>query len=101
MRIHLHRLLTSPKVRVQSVESDVTHLTIEGLACDTVCAARTRGALERIDGVREVTVEFETGSATGVGAAQDPRMYERAVQAVVVGMPLRRALERARRRFLP
>ncbi len=97
MRLRLHRLFTAPAARVESVDGDRTRLRIDGLVCDSLCAARTERALSAIDGVRSVAVDFERGMATIVGAAAGPAAYERALQGVVVGRALRRALDSLRR----
>jgi len=99
MRILWHRLLTAPTTRVESVVGHVTLLRIDGLVCDTVCAARTRHALERLDGVRSVSVDYDAGLARIEGRPQDPAVYEQAVTAVVAGMGSRRLLERVARPF--
>ena len=97
MRIKWHRLLTNPKTHVDSQEGDVTRLRIDGLVCSSVCAVRSKQALRRLDGVRRVTVDFETGMAVIEGRPRDAAAYERAVTGVVAGKPLRRALERVSR----
>ena len=93
----MHRLLTNPRTRVVSRDGDVTRLQVEGLVCDRVCAVRTASALRRVDGVRDVRVDFESGVATvtGVPAADDA--YERAVTSAVAGRPVRRLIERVAR----
>lgn len=93
MRFAWKRLLTNPRTRVESSDDGVTRLRIEGLVCDAVCAARTHDALARIDGVRHVDVDFESGVATVEGRRRPPEVYERAVSSAVAGRPLRRLLE--------
>jgi copper chaperone CopZ len=93
-RFKWHRLLVNPTTRMLSVEGETTRLQIDGLVCSSVCAVRTTQALRRIDGVRRVAVDFDTGVATIEGAPQDPAVYERAVTGVVAGKPVRRAIER-------
>jgi hypothetical protein len=97
MRIKWHRLLANPTTHVESQEGEVTRLRIDGLVCSSVCAVRTKQALRRLDGVRRVTVDFETGVAVIEGRPHDAAAYERAVTGVVAGKPLRRALERVSR----
>jgi hypothetical protein len=94
MRILWPRLLVNPTTRVLSRDGGVTRVRVDGLVCDAVCAARTRDALERIDGVRHVTVDLDSGVATVLGAPVGDEAYERAVASVVVGRPLRRLIER-------
>ena len=97
MRIKWHRLLTNPTTHVESQEGEVTRLRIDGLVCSSVCAVRSRQALLRIDGVRHVDVDFETGVAVMEGRPHGAAAYEGAVTGVVAGKPLRRALERVSR----
>jgi copper chaperone CopZ len=97
MELRLDRLFAYPRTRVLSREGDVTRVKIEGLVCSSVCAVRSRRALARIDGVRRVDVDFESGIATIEGAPSDAAVYQRAIDGVVAGKPLRSALDRARR----
>jgi copper chaperone CopZ len=92
-RFKWHRLLTNPTTRIVAREDEVTTLQVEGLVCSSVCAVRTRQALEDLDGVRRVRVDFETGIATIEGAPHEAAEYERAVAGVIVGKPLRRLIE--------
>ena len=93
-RFKWHRLLVNPTTRVLSVDGETTRLQVDGLVCSSVCAVRTKQALRAIDGVRRVTVDFDSAVVTMVGAPQDPAVYERAVTRVVAGKPFRRAIER-------
>jgi hypothetical protein len=86
-------LLVNPTTRVESREGDVTVLRVDGLVCDTVCAVRTREALEALPGVRAVTVDYDTGTARIEGAEHEADAYERAVTGAVAGRPVRRAIE--------
>ncbi len=99
MKIFWRRLLTAPTTRIESIEGESVQLRIDGLACSSVCAARTKQALLGIDGVRRVSVDFERGTARIEGTPASPDAYERALVAVVAGMPMRRWLERASRRL--
>ncbi len=99
MRIIWRRLLTNPTTHVESVDGDVTRLKVDGLVCDQVCAVRTRDALRKIDGVRDVSVDLDSGVATIVGRRAPAAEYERAVMGAVVGKPVRRLIERVARRF--
>ena len=94
MRLHLHRLLTNPRTRVLSRDGEVTRLQVAGLVCDRVCAARTASALRKIDGVRDVRVDFDSGVAMVRGTPAPDEAYERAVASVVAGRPVREAIER-------
>lgn len=94
MRILWHRLLVNPATRVLSREGDVTRVKVEGLVCDTICAVRTKQALERIDGVREASVDLDSGVATVYGAPASDDAYERAVTSAVAARGARRAIER-------
>jgi copper chaperone CopZ len=97
VRVLLHRLFHNPSVRVVGREGDRTHLEVEGLFCDDVCAARTRRSFERIEGVRAVSIDFESGTAVVEGDVADPGAYEGALASVVTLKPLRRGLDRLRR----
>lgn len=96
-RFHWRRLLTNPTTHIESVEGDVTRLRVDGLVCSSVCAVRTKQALRRLDGVRRVSVDFDSGIATIEGVPHDAATYERAVTAAVAGKPVRRAIERIAR----
>lgn len=93
MRIRWRRLLTNPTTAIESRESDVTRLRIDGLVCDTVCAVRTKQALSAMPGVRRVSIDYDAGIATIEGDPHDAASYQRAVSGAVAGKPLRRALE--------
>jgi len=97
VKIIWRRLLTNPTTHVESVDGDVVRLRVDGLVCSSVCAARTKQALRRIDGVRAVRVDFERGMATIEGGPADAAAYERAVTGAVAGKPLRRLIERTAR----
>ena len=92
MRLHLHRLFTSPNVRIESADKDRTLVHIDGLVCDDVCAVRSERALSQLDGVRSVSVDFETGVATIEGSPHAEADYQRALDSVVAAKPLRRWL---------
>ncbi|HZP58238.1 MAG TPA: heavy-metal-associated domain-containing protein [Dehalococcoidia bacterium] len=94
MRIKLSRLFRFPSASVIGREGDVTRVRVEGLVCDRVCAMRAQRALASLDGVREVHVDFARGEARVRGAPHEAGAYEAAVRRVVLGKPLRRALER-------
>jgi copper chaperone CopZ len=93
MRLTLHRLLTNPTTHVEAVDGETVRLRVEGLVCDSVCAVRTKEAIEAMDGVRRADVDFETGIVTIEGKAAAPEAYERAVRGAVAGKPLRRAVD--------
>ena len=92
MRLHLHRLFTSPTVRVESRDVDRTTVHIDGLVCDDVCATRSQRALSQLDGVGHVAVDFDTGTATIDGAPHEEADYQRALDSVVAMKPARRWL---------
>jgi len=94
VRILWHRLLANPATRVLSREGDVARVKVEGLVCDRICAVRTKQALERIDGVREASVDLDSGVATVLGAPASDDAYERAVTSAVAARGARRAIER-------
>jgi copper chaperone CopZ len=100
-RFKWHRLLTNPKTHVQAQEGEVTQLKVEGLVCSSVCAVRTKEALEALEGVHRVRVDFDTGLATIEGSPHAAADYERAVTGAVAGKPLRRFIEHLDRRLRP
>jgi hypothetical protein len=93
-RFKWRRLLTNPTTHVDAQEGNVTRLRIDGLVCSSVCAVRAREALEGLEGVRTVQVDFEAGVARIEGKPHAAAAYERALNAAVAGKPLRRLLER-------
>ena len=93
MRIKLRRLLTAPRTRIESVDGETTRLRVDGLVCDSVCAVRTRRAIEAIDGVRGASVDFDTGIVTVEGTPAGADAYEHALRGAVGGMRLRRLIE--------
>lgn len=92
MKLRLDRAFAVPAARVLSSEDGVTRVQIEGLICDDVCAARSKQALERIDGVEHVELDFRTGVVTIEGRAAPEAAYQRAIDSVAAAKPLRRAL---------
>jgi copper chaperone CopZ len=100
-RFKWHRLLTNPKTYVQAQQGDVTQPKVEGLVCSSVCAVRTKEALEALEGVRSVHVDFDTGVATIEGSPHAAAEYEHAVTGAVAGKPLRRFIEHIDRRLRP
>ncbi len=103
LRLHPRRLLSAPRVEVTSVAAGAAQVTVHGLVCG-VCALRTRAALESVAGVREACVDLDAGTATlalASGATLDAssvramqRDMQRALDRVVVAMPVRRAIQR-------
>jgi hypothetical protein len=98
MRIHLHRLFDTPTARVESTDGDLTRVKIDGLVCDQVCASRARQAFSKLAGVRSVAVDFEAGVATVEGIPRAESDYQRALDSVVAGKPVRRFLAAMARR---
>ena len=96
MKLRLDRAFAVPAARVLSSEDGVTRVQIEGLICDDVCASRSKHALERIDGVKHVDVDFRSGVATIEGRPAPEAAYQRAIDSVAAAKPLRRALARVR-----
>jgi len=92
-RIKWQRLLVNPTTHVESQEGNVTRLRVDGLVCSSICAVRTKRALESLGGVGHVAVDFDRGVATVVGDPHEPAEYEAAVTGVVAGRPLRRIIE--------
>ena len=100
MRLRLNRLLDYPTVHVESADNERTSVHIDGLVCDQVCAVRTKQAFSKLPGVRSVAVDFETGVATVAGRPHTESEYQRALDRVVAGKPLRRFLAAVARRRL-
>jgi len=97
MKLHPSNLFVYPRVSLIERRDGLTRLRLDGLVCDAVCAARARSALAALPGVRDARVDFEAGVAEISGAAPDVVACQRAIDGVVVGKPLRRAADRARR----
>jgi hypothetical protein len=97
VKLRLDRLFSYPRTRVLSREGDVTRVQIEGLVCSSVCAVRSRQTLARLPGVRRIDIDFASGIATIVGTTTEPAAYQRAIDSVIAGKPIRRALDRLRR----
>ncbi|MBI5288196.1 MAG: cation transporter [Chloroflexi bacterium] len=94
VRFKWGRLLVNPTTRVEAQDRELTTLRVDGLFCSDVCAVRTRQALERLDGVERVSVDFEAGVATIVGQPHEAATYERALTGAVAGRGVRRLIER-------
>ena len=92
-RIKWRRLLVNPKTQVLEQDAATTRLQVDGLVCSSVCAVRTKEALERLDGVERARVDFDTGVVTIEGRPHDAAAYERAVTGAVAGKPLRRLID--------
>ena len=76
--------------------SATADLRVDGLVCG-VCAARTAAALRSVAGVQDACVDLDAGRATlmlAPGARVDVAAMQRAVERVVIGLPLRRRIER-------
>ena len=75
---------------------------MHGLVCG-VCAARTHAALRAIPGVLEIRVDLDAGCATlalAPGAELDASAMQRSLERVVIGMPVRRVLQRWNERLV-
>jgi copper chaperone CopZ len=97
MRVLPRRLFVCPQVKVgasQGPEDNArTTLRVEGLLC-SLCAARTRVALESLPGVWAAQVDLDAGRATiehNRALAGTPALVK-AVESAVVLRPLRRLL---------
>ena len=76
--------------------SATADLRVDGLVCG-VCAARTAAALRSVAGVQDAGLDLDAGRATlmlAPGARVDVAAMQRAVERVVIGLPLRRRIER-------
>lgn len=103
-RIHPRRLASAPAIAGPDVlAGDRVEVELPGLLCN-VCASRAHSALSRIEGIEEVRIDLDTATATmrlSPGAAVSRACLQWALERVVVGMPVRRALERLARRLRP
>jgi len=100
LRVHFRRLLAAPRVEVVSAGPGAAQVVVHGLVCD-VCAARTRAALTSVPGVEDACVDLDAACASvtlapgaTVDAAAMQRSMQGALERVVVGMTLRRGIER-------
>ncbi|GMU41407.1 MAG: hypothetical protein AMXMBFR23_22730 [Chloroflexota bacterium] len=93
------RLRHAPRVRLAgsaAVTDGALEVRVDGLVCG-VCAARTASALRSVPGVEAATVDLAAGRASvrlREGAAPDEAAMQAAVERVVIGMGVRRWLER-------
>lgn len=93
------RLRSAPRVRLAHATpaaSGVLDVRVDGLVCG-VCAARTASALRSVPGVEAATVDLATGRASvrlREGATADEAAMQAAVERAVIGMGVRRWLER-------
>lgn len=95
-RLHLRRLLVAPRVAVAASTPAGAEVRVDGLVCG-VCALRTAAALRSVRGVQDACVDLDAGRATlslAPGAVVDPVAMQRALERVVIAMPLRRRIER-------
>ncbi|MYE31388.1 MAG: cation transporter [Chloroflexi bacterium] len=95
LQIHPSRLRTAPGLRTIERGEGYTTFAVDGLVCG-MCAARTRSALSDIESVRDVEVDLERGVAVVRHEGDPPRVaaMQRAVDRVVIALPLRRLLDR-------
>ncbi|MCK9495092.1 MAG: heavy-metal-associated domain-containing protein [Dehalococcoidia bacterium] len=106
VRVHLGRLADAPRIEAAGARGDspdVRVLRLRGVVC-AVCASRTEAALRSVSGVEVASVDLEGLQATvrfSPGARVDVAALQQAVEGVVLGMGLRRWLERAVSRVRP
>ncbi|MDE2695998.1 MAG: heavy metal-associated domain-containing protein [Chloroflexota bacterium] len=95
LQIRPSRLRTAPRLRTVERGEGHTTFAVDGLVCG-MCAARTRSALSDVEGVRGVDVDLERGVAVVRHDDDPPRMatMQRAVDGVVIALPVRRLLDR-------
>ena len=97
--LRLSRLRTAPRVHLEGAApgaSGVVEVRVDGLVCG-VCAARTASALRSVPGVEAATVDLAAGRASvrlRDGATADEGTMQAAVEGVVLGMGMRRWVER-------
>ncbi|MCY4455710.1 MAG: heavy-metal-associated domain-containing protein [Chloroflexi bacterium] len=98
-RLHPSRLWTAPASRVIERREGRSVIAIDGLVC-SVCSSRAQRSLADAEGVRSVEVDLERGVAAvehGPEAPSDEELRA-ALERSVIGMPVRRWLERLARR---
>lgn len=93
--IHPSRLGTAPGLRTIERGDGYTRFAVDGLVCG-MCAGRTRSALADIEGVHDVEVDLARGVAVVHHEGDLPRMsaMQRALDRVVIALPVRRLLDR-------
>lgn len=91
------RLLRAPDSSVTSLGDQQATLQIEGLFCG-VCANRVAASLSGLGGIESASCDLESATATVTlsGAVEEAELRQ-AVFDAALGMPLRRAAERAAR----
>jgi copper chaperone CopZ len=101
-RVRPRRILTEPRAAILEVRETGTQtsalLQIDGLVC-SACAANVGRRLRALEGVRDASVNLESGRAsiTYEAAAVGPDDLLSAIDGAVVLPSLRRLLARARR----
>ncbi len=65
---------------IQEPEGETTVLNVSGMMCEH-CVKRVQGALEKVDGVQNVDVNLEAGTATVVGNAEQGALEQAVVDA--------------------
>ncbi len=95
LQIHPSRLRTAPGLRTIERGEGYTTFAVDGLVCG-MCAARTHSALAGVEGVHGVEVDLGRGVAVVRHDGDLPRMatMQRAVDRVVIALPVRRLLDR-------
>ncbi|MXZ46297.1 MAG: heavy-metal-associated domain-containing protein [Chloroflexi bacterium] len=95
LHVHPSRLRTAPALRAIESDDGSTTFAVDGLVCG-MCAARTRSALSGTEGVRGVEVDLERGVAVVRHEGDPPRLatMQRAVDRMVIALPVRRLLDR-------
>ena len=96
LRLHPRRLVIVPSVAaLERTAAGSSRVRVDGMVC-AACAARTRAAFARVNGVSEVRVDLDAGIAELRFEADTPARValQRALDAVVVAKPARRLLAR-------
>ena len=95
LHVHPSRLRTAPALCAIEHGDGRTTFAVDGLVCG-LCAARTRQAIEGVDGVQHVEVDLDRGVAVVRHEGDPPRVaaMQGALDRVVVALPVRRLLDR-------
>ena len=104
-RVHLRRLFVAPSIEAfgagDPAEGRRATYQVDGLVCG-VCAARTERALSSVPGVEAAAVDLDTSRVMlrlSPGASVDVSSLQGAIEDVVIGMGLRRRIERTAKRL--
>jgi len=100
IRLHVRRMVVVPAVTaIEPVAPGHARVRVDGMVC-AACAVRTEAAFRRVAGVRSARADLDAGVLElrhDPAHAPAPADLRRALDAVVVAMPVRRLLARLAR----